>query len=269
MEKSLFDFQNYKLYLTFVVEQRARLGRGFRSELSASAGVQLAFLYQVLKRDAHFNLEHGQRINQFLGHTPEESHYFLLLIQHARAGTPELQRYFRDQMKVVLNQRLILKNRIENERSLSFEDEARYYNSWHLQAIRCAVAIPTLRTRDALARKFGLSPRKVKVALEFLAEKGLIEKKGDQYLPTTRHLHLANDSGMRVRTHTNWRIRTLTSLEEEKARDLHYSAVLTLSEDDAIVIKAMLIDSIEKVISRVRASKEESVYTLCMDFFEL
>lgn len=267
--KTVFDFQDYKRYLSHVIENRPKGGRGFRSEVAEAAGVQLAYLYQVLSREAHFNLEHGEKVSEFLGHLPEEKHYFLLLIQYARAGTEGLRSYFRDQMKEVITKRLVLKNRLKSERTLSTEDQAVYYSAWYYGAVRVAVSIPKYRTRDALAKRLKLSPAKVDRILAFLVSTGLVAKKGEEYSLTTQQMHLGNDAGMIAKHHANWRMRAIHSVDDAKAKDLHYSYVVAMSEDDIVHIKSMLVNAIEEIQKRVLPSKEEALYSLCVDFFEV
>jgi len=145
----------------------------------------------------------------------------------------------------------------------------RQCSTWYYQAIRCAVAVPELRTEEALSLRLKISRKKVREALEFLTTNELIQSSKDGYLPGIRHLQLANDSSMRIRTHTNWRLRCMASLDEERAADLHYSSVLTLSREDALFVKSRLVDAIEEVIKKIKTSPEETVYSFCTDFFEI
>lgn len=270
MEKSLFDYTDYKRYLDAVIASRPGKGRGIRAELADRIGCQRAFVSQVLQGHAHFNLEHGDKINSYLGHSEEEGHFFLLLIQLARAGTESLREYFRKQMQIVLDRRLVLKQRLPAEDKLSLEDSLRYYSSWLFGAVRVATTIPKLRTRETIARKLGLTVEELMPILEFLVSRGLLETKGTEYLPTTRHMHLGSDSTLIAKHHTNWRVRALTALEREGPKDVHYSSVVSIAREDAQKIKALIVDSIEKVQTKVEKSvPEETLFSFCLDFYEL
>jgi uncharacterized protein (TIGR02147 family) len=269
MNKTVFDYIDYKLYLRDVIELRSDGKRGFRSELAKAAGVQLAFLYQVLKKEIHFNLEHAERLNRFLEHSQEERHYFLLLVQFARAGSESLREYFRDQMNVVHARRVVLKKRLKSERRLEPEDQMYYYSAWFYGAIRVAMSIPSLQSPEALSVRLKLSLNRVKKALNFLVSRGLAERRDDRYVQGNIQMHLGNDSAMISRHHSNWRIRAMASLDEEKSNDLHYSYVATLSKEDAVQIKALIVNYIEEVQKRIAPSKEETIYSFCVDFFEL
>ncbi|MGE3260207.1 MAG: TIGR02147 family protein [Bacteriovoracia bacterium] len=262
MEQKIFDFLSYKEFL------EKRSGRGFRSQMAEAIGCQRAFISQVLQGEAHFNLEHGERLGRFLELGEEELHYFLLLIQYERAGTENLRRYFLQQLEALRAARLVLKNRIRSERELSPEDKSRYYSAWYYGAVRVAVTIPSLRTRGALAKRLGLSARKIGEILDFLVGAGLLELRGDEYHPTALHLHLGNDSSLIAKHHTNARLQAMKSLERDAAADLHYSVVVSLSEADAQDLRVLCVDFVEKLQKKVQPSKEEVLYSFAMDFFE-
>ena len=65
-----------------------------------------------------FNVAVGPSRKRFLGHATDEAHYFLLLIQHERAGTPSLRRYFSEQIEQVHLKRLVLKERVGVSKTL-------------------------------------------------------------------------------------------------------------------------------------------------------
>jgi uncharacterized protein (TIGR02147 family) len=223
----------------------------------------------VLQAESHFNLEHAEKINRTLHHSKEESHFFLLLVQLARAGTEPLRDYFREQMRAVLDRRLEVKNRLSNETKLSFEESSRYYSSWVYGAVRVATSIPALRTRDTIARRLQIEPEKLTEILDFLTACGLVDEKNGEYAISSKSMHLGNDSALIMKHHTNWRVRAIASFDREQLRDLHYSSVLSLSRKDAIAIKAILLDAVEKLDEKVAASPEETLYSFCMDFYEL
>lgn len=269
MKEQVFDFQDYKRYLLALIESQPVKGRGFRSKLADAIGVQRAFVSQVLQKDLHFSLEQAEKLCRFIEMTPDESHYFLLLLQVGRAGTKELRKYFQDQLKAIQSQRLVLRNRLKNEKSLSLEDASRYYSNWYYQVIRCAVAIPRLRTRLALSRRLELSLQRVNSVVEFLLTHGLITAKGEELTPSVQHMHLPHDATISAKNHINWRMRAAASLDAEKAKDLHYSSVLVISEEDALAITSLLVNQIAEIKKRTEASPEEAIYSFCLDFFEI
>jgi len=270
MNKSIFDFKDYKAFLNEWLLSQPNSGRGIRGKLGEAVGCQLSFVSQVLQGEAHFNLEHGERISQFLQHSEEETNFLLLLIQYARAGTENLRKHLKRQIEKVLEHRLTLKNRMSHEgEELSLEDRMRYYSSWHYGAIRVACSVPALRTKEALRKKLSLPIKQLNEALEFLLEKGILVLEGDQYIRTRRFMHLGNDSALITKHHTNWRIKAMQHFDREGENDVHYSAVVSLSKEDLKKLKTMCVDYISGLEKTIKASKEETLASVCLDFYEI
>ena len=61
----------------------------------------------------------------------------------------------------------------------------------------------------------------------------------------------------------------MQSLEDPAKNDLHYSAALTLSREDAYKIKDSRIQNLQQNVKVISESKEEVAYVYCMDFFAL
>jgi uncharacterized protein (TIGR02147 family) len=268
-EVSIFQNEGYKGYLNAKIASLPRNGRGFKAQLAEKIGCQKAFVSQVLQGESHFNLEHGDKINHALHHDKEEAAFFLLLIQHARAGTESLRRHFQEQIETMREKRAQLKNRLRSDRDLSQEQKGKYYSSWIYGAIRVALTVPQFQTKVALIQKLGITEDRLNEAVAFLEEAGLIERRNEKFLPTALHLHIGNDQDLIVRHHTNWRLRTLDAIANPQREDLHYSSVVSLSVADAARLKSLILDFIEKSRKIVEASPEEELYTFCADFFAL
>src|SRR5437660_270087 len=98
---SLFEYRDYKAYLRDLLSQMPAQGYGVRSKLAQALRCQVAYVSQVFNKEIHFSLEQAEELNRFFGHSHEESDYFLLLVQSARAGT----RALKDRIQAQLEQR--------------------------------------------------------------------------------------------------------------------------------------------------------------------
>jgi len=269
-QSTLFEHtDDYRAYIRDALEHRAEGKRGERNRLSAFLHCQPAFVSQVLHSRAHFNLEHGALINRFFHHNREESHYFLLLLQKTRAGTDELRAYFDSQLQEILQQRMVLKKRFKVEDALSQEDKSKYYSSWIYGAVRVLLTVPGYNTREKIADRLKIPVGKVNSALEFLVSRGLVAEGEAGLVATKLVMHLGNDSAMITKHHNNWRNRAVASLDLEGEKDLHYSAVVSVSLEDALKIKKMMIDHLEKVRAVVRGSPAEDIFSIGIDFFSV
>lgn len=269
MKTNVFDCDSYKNYLQLVIEAQPRSGHGYKARLADAIGCQRTFVSQVLHDEAHFNLEHGEKINNFLDHSPEESHFFLLLIQYERAGTEGLRTYFQQQMQKVREARLVLRTRLKDQTELSPEAKQHYYSAWFYSAVCIALTIPGVRTRARLMERLSLSRDTVNEILDFLQGVGLVEQVGDEFLPIAKQIHLGNDSALAAVHHAAWRARTMQAFTHEGPRDVHYSAVVSLSKAHALELKKMAVAYIESVNTKVKASPEETLCAFCLDFYEL
>jgi uncharacterized protein (TIGR02147 family) len=269
MKTVVFDYKDYKPYLIKALEDRLVIEKGQRSKLSKFIGCQPAYLSQVLNGSADFSAEQAVAVNQFLSHTVTEARFFLNLVLLARAGTKDLRIFYQQEIKKLLDDRLILKDRINMNRTLSEADQARYYSSWHFAAIHVIVSLANFRTRHAIAEALNLSPKIVNPALEFLVEIGILKMIGFDYHQGETSLHLGSDSPFIQKHHSNWRMKTLQSLEQPKSKDLHYSSVITCSKDDYAQVRELMIQTVQKIRGLIKESKDEVMAAYTLDLIGL
>lgn len=268
--KSIFEFKDYKAYLKYTEGRRPLKGRGFRAEMARTMSCQTAYISQVLNGNANFSLEQAQALNTLLLHSKDEARFMLLLVEFARAGTPDLRTHFLELMEELIQKQLNLKERFKVKDVLSLEDQTTYYSEWTYAAIHIAVTISKLNSAEALAEFYQLSKLKTLKVLKFLIRAGLIQETApNQYTIGNARIHLGQDSSLISKHHTNWRLQAMNSLEQESERDLHYTSVVSLSHDDVVQLKSRMVKEIDSFNSIVKDSKEETMYCLALDFFSL
>lgn len=269
---SLFDFQDYKQYLKAHIRQQPGNGRGFRARMAAVMRCQRSFVSRVLdpKSPTDLSLEQAIQVSLLLDHSETEQRYFLGLVQLARAGSEPLKRHLRNQLKEILNRRLEAKEAKVSRQVLTPEDHMRYYSSWAFAALRVAVAIPELQTAAALSARLRLPLETILGALEFLVAAGLVERQGDRYAHKSHsQIHLTPDHPLVTKHHANWRIKAMSALEREGSQDLHYTYVVTLSEEDALRIRSYIVEMLQEIQARAKPSPPRTAYGLCLDYFEI
>jgi hypothetical protein len=82
-------------------------------------------------------------------------------------------------------------------------------------------------------------------------------------------MHLGNDSATVLKHHTNWRLHTLQNLRFVHPENVHYSACLSLSREDAFRIKELLLAELKNNLKIVEKSPEETAYVYSFDFYPL
>ena len=107
-------------------------------------------------------------------------------------------------------------------------------------------------------------------AVEFLLQCGLLEPVKGGFKIGKSRLHLGSESPLLYKHHINWRLQAMQRLSARKAdENLHYSSVVTLSEEDVVRIKEKLVASIKEIKEMIRASKEETLQCFSLDFFRV
>lgn len=264
----LFETEDYVRYLTLRLAAKG-LRSGMRLAAAKAAKCHPAYLSRVTQGKAHLSLEQAERLGTFLELTPDEGHYFLLLVQRARAATPGLRRYFDAQIAAEQRKRLDVKRRVASRKTVSQENEARYYGHWLNGAVHVLLSIPALQSPEALAKHLGISRDRVLDSLAFLVEAGLAVPKAGRFVIGPSDVHLGADSPHIARHHANWRTQALVALDRGAADDLFYSATVALSNKDAFIVKENLLAGLERNLSVIRASPEEEGWVLAFDFFRL
>lgn len=269
MKSSIFDYLDYKKYLADWIASRSSRGHGERSRIARVLRCHVAYFSRILQGGAQLSPEQAFAINGYLGHSPEEADFFLLLVHYGRVGTADLETHYRKKIQAEVERRNVLKNRLDYEKALPEVDQTTYFSAWYFAATHLLLSIPALQTKEALARYLRLSPSKVSKILSFLVASGLaIEKKG-RYTRGPTSIHLGNDSPMISKHHTNWRLQAIQALEREKSEELHYSSAITIAEKYVPEIRKIMIQAIEQVRALVRESPEERLFCYTLDLFEV
>jgi uncharacterized protein (TIGR02147 family) len=264
----IYRYKSYKAFLQSVLGGKHQR-RGLKSGLAKALRCQPTYISQVMHGRAEFSLEQGEQTARFLGLDRGETKYFLFLIQSERAGTAQLKILFREELKTMRERRLILKERLGLQKSLSKEQQATYYSSWQYAAVHIALTIPELRSRESLSRYLGIKLARVNQIMKFLSEAGLAQEREGQLFSPESQLRLGNDSENIIKHHTNWRLRALHSLENEQLEEMHYSAAVSLSREDIPRLKDLILKGLQQQLTVVRESKEEELYCYVIDFFSL
>lgn len=264
----IWDFTHYREYLEY------RLGpegtrTGLRKKLAAAIPVHTTFVSQVLKGLTDFSLEQAEAINLFLEHTDDEGEYFILLILKDRAGNAKLKMRFESKIKEARDARLNIKKRLESTNEISVKDREKFYSNAFYGVLHVLTAIPQFQTLEALSMATKLSLSRVREMIEFLISINVIIETDGKIQAGPKHVHLNNDSELILKHHINWRQFAITNLQFLDRDDVHYSAGMSLSVEDAFKIKESILSNLKNNLDLVAKSKDEVAYGLCIDFFKL
>ncbi|MEN0057707.1 MAG: TIGR02147 family protein [Bdellovibrio sp.] len=264
----VFEAKSYLHYLSSKVGD-SNQRKGVKSALAKALNCQPTYITHVLTGKANLSLEQAEAVNKYFAHTKEESQVFLLLVLRDRAGTNTLKQNFQEQIDQILAQRMILTKRLGQRNVLNEEQRAIFYSTWYFLATQIGLTIPAWQTSEVLAKKLNISAERLGEVLQFLCDNGLVKKEKNRFIPGETQIRLGRDSHQILQHHTNWRMKAIESFDRETINDLHYSGVLSLSESDVVKLKNTILTQLKENIEFVKASKEEKLYTLNIDFFNL
>ncbi len=268
MGHSAFDFIDYRKYLIEALPKKGD-SRGLRTKLADFLGVQKGFISSILHGGAELSLEQAFRVSRFLSQTEEEQTYFLLLVQKARAGSKDLEEHFTKKIFEIQIKRKEISERIQIKTALSESDQLLYYSSWHYTAIHMCLRTKKTQTAPEIAKYLGLPFVRISEMLEFFLRTGIAIKKGDHYEAGATRIHITADSPSISKHHSNWRIQSIQSLDRKNSEDLHYSLVMSISNEAAQKIRELLLQSIQASEPVIQAAQDEDVYGLTIDLFKV
>jgi uncharacterized protein (TIGR02147 family) len=269
MNVSVWDYDDYKSFIKAWILAKPHRGHGAKAAMARAANCQTAYISQVVLAQAQLSLEQAEKIADFFEFLEDEKHYFLTLVQMGRAGTETLRQYFSKQLKAQQEKREQLKNRLEVKTDLTPEAQAIYFSSWIYPAVHLLVRVPGYSTRDKIASRLGLTHGTIEECLHFLESVGLLSRSGTKYVAGSTTMHLPHDSPLISKHHINWRLRAIRDLEIRNDKSLHYSSCVSISQKDGKRIREQLLQMIESAKATIKESADESLYSFCLDFFEL
>lgn len=267
MDLGIYGYKKYQDYLA------VRLGgqgtrTGLKKRAAESLGVNTTLISQVLHGSCDLSLEQAERMNVFLSHSDDEADYFILLVLWGRAGTATLKKRFASQIDVLREKRVNISARVTNDKTISPEDQQRFYSSFIHSAIHVCSSIPKYNKANELSRLLGVSELEVQKALDFMKKIGVVTLRDGHIFPGTNHVHLSKDSLYIINHHLNWRLKAIDQIRKNPKEGLHYSGAVSLSEEDVLVIREILVGAISQATKIAVKSKEEAALVLCVDFYE-
>lgn len=266
---SIYDYQDYKIYVTDWIKLSPNNGRGQRIKLADALGCQTPFITHVLAGNYHFSLEQAEACARWIGLSEIDSEFFVLMVLKQRAASKHAEALFDRQIIKRRNEENALKKRLKIKEGLSPEDQLQYYSQWQYAAVHMALLIPQFQNMESLQTYFQMTRAQILQILEFLSEVKLIEITPTGLRVKNPIIHLEKTSPLLAFHHTNWRLKSIEAIKEKRNDNLHYSSVISLSEDDYQWLKSKISLLLQEVADKIKDSKDEKLGALNFDLFEL
>ena len=264
----IFDYLEYRKYLVYKLGGTGtRTGK--RKRMAEALRLHTTFISQVLNHKADFSIEQAEFANEYLEHSELEGEYFIYLVLKDRAENPKLKKRFLDKIDQIRKSMLNIKDRINTHKEIQREDKVRFYSNPYYAAIHVLCSIITINTPNDVANALKLSLNETQTMLEFLIQIGMVQVVDGKLESGTQFVHIGQDSDLLSLHHRNWRLQSLSKLQNMDKEDFHYSACMSLSVSDAFKIKNILIEQLKKNLKIVGDSKEEAAFVYNIDFYNL
>ena len=264
---NVFKYLDYKEFLKQEISDRAEK-RGFITRLAEAAGCQRAYLSQVIHSHVQLTPEHACNISLFLEMNDLESDYFLLLVDHGRAGTPLLRQRLSLRMEAIRQKSENLAERFQSASLISPEEQNRYYSAWLWSAIHMLVSAPAFQTVEVIMLRLGVPRSQVLEILSGLESMGLVEHQKGRWTFRGGNLHVPRGSPLNSMNHLNWRMRAIQDAQTPDSDGVHYTAAFTMSVKDAETLKAKILAFFDDHRKAVGESGSEELYCFNCDFFK-
>src|ERR1700687_6111189 len=112
---SIYDFDNYRLFLDSWILTQPHNGHGIRRSMAKAAGVSSSLISLILSGQKELSAEQAIELAEFVGLNENESDYFHLLVLFARAGSNKLQQSFAKKIKQAKERAQKLSSRVRKD----------------------------------------------------------------------------------------------------------------------------------------------------------
>jgi uncharacterized protein (TIGR02147 family) len=269
MTNSLYNHTDYKRYVNEWIENLPKKGFGEFRRMSHALGVSTTMISQVFRGDKHLSLELACDLCDHLGLDDDDTEYFLLLVDAARAGSHKLQKRLERQIKARQERAKKLENRVKNATELSSEAKAIFYSSWIYSGVRILTDLKEYNDAGSIAERLQLPRPQVQKVLDFLIQNGLVVAEKGRLQPGATRTHVGSSNHLVAKHHQNWRLLSMTKMIHSDEDSFHYTGPMTLSHEVALQIRTQLPEIVEGIVKQVIPSPGETVRCLNIDWFDL
>lgn len=265
----LFESEDYREYLRNWIRSLPKNGRGEINKIAGLLNVNPTVISQTLSGVRDFSAEQTLELTDYMGLSELEADYFSTLVQIERASTKKLKDRLRSKVLKLRAESLQVAKRIQEHRSLSETDRARFYSNSIYAKVRLYCDVNGGQTLEAIRERFHLSRAKTQEILSFLISTRLCVEVAGVYRMGPQTTHLEATSPFITKHHTNWRLEAIHRAQDLPAEELMFSAPMSLSKEDFSRLRESMVTYIKTVIGEVKDSKSEDVACFNLDFIWL
>lgn len=265
---SIFDFTNYREYLSKWIASRGSRAYGLKGRLAQALGVSSSLISQILKGEKALTPDQTSDLCDFLNLTELEADYLHLLVEHNRAGNSRYRQKLERKIQALQTQSRKLGKRVPRDRELNDEQKAIYYSNWLYTGIRNLTAVPGCDQVDSIAERLKMDPSVIQRTLRFLIDHGLCREENGRVTYGPAGIHVDKESPYVTKHHQNWRLRGIHQMEMRRENDIFFTAPMSLSHAAAEEVRKLLPSLVQTIMKITSPSPSETVACLNFDWFE-
>jgi uncharacterized protein (TIGR02147 family) len=265
---SIFDFEDYKAFVNARIQDMPKKGYGQYQRLAEHLRINSVTISQIFKGARELGIDQALEVSEFLGLSETERDLFLLLVDHARAGSQKWKSFIEKKIRLKKIEARNLKSRVQPEKDIKEEARSTFYSNWYYSGIRLSTSIESLATLEAIAQHVQLPRALVAEVLKFLIQQRLVVEKDGRYVIGPKSTHVESTSPLVNRHHANWRIKGLQKMGNMDSEELFFTAPLSLSQDALEEIRKDLTNFIGVTTKKVKESESEVLACLNIDWFK-
>ena len=260
----IYNHQDFREYLSVRLDS---LGRGTRQRLAQFMDCQPSFISQVLNGKNELSLEHAHKLNLFFNHDTEASQYLLTLVNLSRAGTFELQKFLREQLRDQREKQMQV-HKVLAKAELHRDDLLYYYSNWLCIAVHMLSGIAQFQDPEALRAKLGASQADFLETINFLSRTGLITHENGKIIPGEAHVHLKKTSPYAQSATILTRLKVLEKLKLSNPRAVNFTSNFTISRGAYDSLRKTILDFVVSLDEHIQRDDPEEFCTLVLDLIE-
>lgn len=265
-----YEHNSYKELILWLIES-GDFKRGVFKRLAEDLLVQPVIVSQVLKGDRDFTTDQGVLITDFFGLTKIQSEFFMALLDENKSSNHRAKSYLQDRINNIRKEAQKISKRVGKFTKLTEEQKAEFYSTWIYAAIRMVCSLEEKINLSVIAQKLNMEIKVLEHYVNNLLSWGLIEETEEGgYKIGALSTHISDEDPL-VKSHwNNWRMKGMQQINSyQKNRDLFFSTAVSLSEEDALKVRQLLLDFIEDCKKIVIPSKAEKVFAINLDLFNV
>ena len=264
---NVFDFDDYKLLVRSALGEFPKQGHGQLSRIAERLGVAPTLISQIVSGEKDFTEDQACAVAEHLGFNTKEIYYFVLLVQHSRAGH-SLRKVLSKQILEFKKDSVQLKGHFTAAQEMSYSQQAAFYSDWVFSAVHALSSIPGCDSAKSFHTKLGAPLNRIVSAVDFLLQTGLCVKRDGKIEVGPNSTFVPSDSPLAIRHHQNWRQKALEVMDQGSEDDFFYTGSMTISEVDFIAVRRELVKLIKGVSTKIEKTTPQKLACLNIDLFD-